>query len=265
MSTVKSKDGTTIAYTRIGQGPALIFVDGALCHREFGPSKSLCELLAKDFTVFSYDRRGRGESGNSKPYAVAREVEDLAALINAAGGTAFLAGVSSGAALALEAANSGLSVQRLALYEPPFIVDNTRTPTPDDFIEQLNECLAAGRPGDAVKLFMRLVQVPGFFIAFMRLMPAWTKLKAVAHTLPYDLAIVIDRERGKPLPPGSWSNIRVPTLLVDGSKSKAWMRNGVRAAADAIPTAQYRTLKDQTHMVKARVLVPVLTVFLLGS
>lgn len=261
MSTVTSRDGTKIAYTKAGQGPALIFVDGALCYREFGMSKSFCEQLAQNFTVISYDRRGRGESGDAATYAVGREVDDIAALIEAAGGSACVFGASSGAALALESANSGLPITRLAIYEPPFIVDNSRTPTPDDFLDQLRAKLAAGRRGDAVKLFMQFVQVPAFFIAIMRLMPAWSKLKAVAHTLPYDITIVQDHQRGKPLPAGRWANVKIPTLVADGSKSPQWMRNGVYAVASAIPSAQYRTLKDQTHMVKAGVLVPVLNEF----
>jgi pimeloyl-ACP methyl ester carboxylesterase len=264
MSTVTSSDGTVIAYTRAGQGPVLITVDGALCHRGFGMGKAFCDLLAPDFTVISYDRRGRGESGDAKSYSVAREVEDLAALIQMAGSSALVFGASSGAALALEAASSGLPITRLALYEPPFIVDNSRTPTPDDFVEQLHSKLAAGRRGDAVKLFMQLVQVPAFGIFMMQWMPVWSKLKAVAHTLPYDLTIMKDYQRGQPLPTERWSKMTIPTLVMDGGKSPAWMRNGVRAAADAISSAEYRTLPGQTHMVQIRVLAPVLKEFFLA-
>lgn len=264
MSTVTSKDGTTIAYTRRGRGPALILVDGALCSRGFGMSSSFCELLAPRFTVIAYDRRGRGESGDAGTYSVAREVEDISALIDAAGGSAFVFGASSGAVLALEAANRGLPITKLAVYEPPFIIDDSRTPTPDDFIPQLNARLAAGRRGDAVKLFMQLVQVPAFFIMLTRLMPAWSKLKGVAHTLPYDMAIVKDFQRGEPLPRGYWSGVTVPTFVGDGGKSPAWMRNGVRALAEALPSAQHRTLEGQTHMVKPGVLVPVLNEFFLS-
>lgn len=264
MSTVTSKDGTTIAYTKTGNGPPLIFIDGALCHREFGPSKGLGKLLSGNFAVITYDRRGRGDSGNTSPYAVEREVEDIEALIaQAARGPAFVLGVSSGAGLALVAANSGVPIAKLALYEPPFIVDDSRTPTPPDFIAQINSKLVADKRGDAVRLFMDLVQMPRFMIALMRLMPAWKKLKAVAHTLPYDMSIVIENQRGKPLRAEQWAQVTFPTLLVDGSKSPAWMRNGVKAAASAIPTASYLTLKDQTHMVKPAVLVPVVTDFFL--
>lgn len=264
MSTVQSRDGTAIAYTRIGRGPALIFVDGALCHRGFGVSTKIAALLAENFTVYTYDRRGRGESGDARPYAIAREVEDLAALIQAAGGSAVVVGVSSGAALGLEAANAGLPIRKLALYEPPFIVDNARTPTPADFIDQLNRCLDAGRPGDAVKLFMRLVQMPAPAIFIMQLTPAWKKLKAVAHTLPYDLTIMLPNQLGRPLRPEQWADVRIPVLALDGGKSPAWIRNGVRSLAGIIPGARYGTLPGQTHMCKPSVLVPVLAEFLSG-
>ena len=165
-------------------------MDGALCYRGSGPSGPLAALLAPHFTVFTYDRRGRGDSGNTAPYAVEREVEDIEALINEAGGSAFVYGISSGAGLALEAANRGLAVKKLALYEAPFIVDDSRAPFPTT---SWRGSSASSRPiaaSDAVKLFMKLVGVPAVFIALMRFMPAWSKLKGVAHTLPYDITIV---------------------------------------------------------------------------
>jgi pimeloyl-ACP methyl ester carboxylesterase len=258
---VTSKDGTRIGFSKVGNGPALILVDGAMCYRGFGPMTELAKLLASSFTVYTYDRRGRGESGDTQPYAVEREVEDIEALINHAGGEAHVFGISSGAALALEAANRGLAIKRLVLYEAPFIVDDTRTPIPDDYLARLNALLAANRRGDAIKLFMKLVGVPSFFIALMRLMPAWKKLKAIAHTLPYDITIVQDNQRGKPLPAGSWASATVPTLVVEGGKSPAWMRNAMRELADLLPNANLRTLEGQTHMVKAQKLAPVLQEF----
>src|SRR5882762_5064638 len=161
MKKVLSKDGTPIAFDQTGNGPAVILVDGALCYRASGPSGSLAALLAQHFTVFTYDRRGRGDSGNTAPYAVEREVEDIEALIQEAGGSAFVYGISSGAALALEAANRGLAIRKLALYEAPFIVDDSRTPIPDDFLARLNGLIAADRRADAVRMFMGLVGVPG--------------------------------------------------------------------------------------------------------
>ena len=180
METAISRDNTRIAYSRVGTGPALVFVDGALCYRASGPSGPLATQLANHFTVFTYDRRGRGESGNTAPFAVEREIEDLDAVINAAGGSASVYGVSSGAVLALEAAHRGLPITRLALYEPPFIVDGSREPMPPDFLTRLNAALDQQRRGDAVKLFMKLVQVPAVFIIMMRFMPAWSKLTRAA-------------------------------------------------------------------------------------
>lgn len=160
----------------------------------------LAAKLAEHFTVFTYDRRGRGESGDTLPCAVEREVEDIDALIKAAGGSAFVFGLSSGAALALEAANHGLAVTRLALYEAPFIVDDTRSPLGPDFLLRLKALIAADRRADAVRLFLTAVQVPAIFIFLMRFMPAWSKLKGVAHTLVYDITIVEANQRGAALP-----------------------------------------------------------------
>src|SRR5260370_27506492 len=159
MKKVLSKDGTPIAFDRTGRGPAIILVDGALCYRASGPSGPVAALLAEKFTVFTYDRRGRGDSGNTPPYAVEREVEDIEALMNEAGGSAFVYGISSGAALALEAANHGLAIKKLALYEAPFIVDDSRPPIPKDYLVQLNDLISANRRGDAVKLLMQMVGV----------------------------------------------------------------------------------------------------------
>src|SRR3981189_2030210 len=168
---VLSKDGTAIAFDRIGNGPPVILADGALCYRGIGHSGQLAELLAQHFTVFTYDRRGRGGSGDTAPYAVEREVEDIAALLSKAGGAASVWGMSSGAVLALEAANRLSGIKRLALYEAPFIVDDSRSTTEDDWV-RIGEAVAAHRRGAAVKLFLQMVGVPGFFIALMRLSPA---------------------------------------------------------------------------------------------
>jgi pimeloyl-ACP methyl ester carboxylesterase len=261
VDTVLSKDGTRIAFDRVGKGPAVILVDGALCYRASGPAGPLAALLAGRFTVYTYDRRGRGDSGDTGPYAVGREVEDLQALIDAAGGSAYVYGISSGAALALEAASRLGGIRKLALYEAPFIVDDTRDPLPGDFLARLNDLVARDRRGDAVRLFMKFVGVPGFVIAIMRFMPPWSKLTAVAHTLPYDITIVKDYQTGRPLPSGRWSSVAAPVLVMDGGKSPAWMRNATRALAAAIPGAEYRTLAGQTHMLKPDVLLPELLEF----
>jgi len=261
MRTVQSADGTRIAFDRQGGGPPLILVDGALCYRDSGPSKPLATLLARHFTVFTYDRRGRGESGDTAPYDVQREVEDIDALIQEAGGSALVYGISSGAALALEAANRGLAITRLALYEAPFIVDATRTPVPDEYVTRLLQLVGSNRRADVVSHFMKIVGVPRFVIPLMRLMPAWSKLKGVAHTVPYDTAIVVEHQRGKPLPANRWRAATMPTLVVAGSKSPLWMRNAMQALAGVLPNATLHHLAGQTHMVRPSVLAPLLVTF----
>jgi pimeloyl-ACP methyl ester carboxylesterase len=263
VNTVHSQDGTTIAFDRIGQGSPVILVDGALCSRTMGPCGPLATLLAPHFTVFTYDRRGRGDSGDNAPYAVDREIEDLQALVDEAGGTAFVWGVSSGAALALEAATRLTGVTKLALYEAPFIVDGTRPSTEEDW-PRIGEAVAAGRRGYAVKCFLKSVGVPGFVLALMPLMPVWSKLKAVAHTLPYDGAIVRENQMGRPLPGGRWASVTIPTLVMEGGKSPQWIRHANRSLANSLPNGQFRTLEGQTHIVKAKAHAPVLTEFFKG-
>ena len=253
MTRARSKDGTTIAFERAGRGEPLILVDGALCSRSFGPMPKLAPLLAPHFTVISYDRRGRNESGETIPYSVAREVDDLDALVGEAGGSAFVYGVSSGAALALEAAARGVKIRKLALYEPPLGVEK-REPPPDH-VAALNERIAADRRADAVKYFMRdMVGVPAPFVFAMRFMPMWSKLEAVAHTLPYDAAIVGDPSLLKKRA----ATVSVPTLVMGGEKSPAVLREAVRAVGDAVPGAKRRLLAGQTHNVAPQAIAPVL-------
>jgi pimeloyl-ACP methyl ester carboxylesterase len=261
MSEVRSKDGTRIGYDQTGDGPPVILVDGALCSRAMGPMEALAARLADRFTVIRYDRRVRGESGDILPYAVEREIEDLAALIDVAGGWAYVCGVSSGAALVLEAANRALPIRKVVLYEAPFIVDDTRPPLLDDYRDALTSLIAAGRRGDAVALFMRAVQVPAPFVMLMRFMPVFGKLKAVAHTLPYDFAIVADNQRGQPLAADRWASATLPILVGAGGKSPAWMRNAQQALASVLPNAELRTLPGQTHMISDKALAPLLIEF----
>lgn len=258
----RSADGTRLAYEVTGSGPALVLVDGALCHRAFGPSRPTATALSEAFAVHTYDRRGRGESGSGEsPYSQEREVEDLAAVVEAAGGTVSLLGVSSGAALSLEAVRSGLSVARLALYEVPFILDDTRAPNDPRLPERMQELVDGGRRADAVRLFMRTVGAPAFMIAMMRLMPAWRRLTAVAHTLPYDLAIVGPHGQGRPLPDGYYDAVTVPTLVMAGGKSPEHMRNAQAAIAAALPDGRLEVLPGQTHLVKPKVVAPRVTEF----
>ena len=263
MKTVTSKDGTTIAYDQAGTGPLLVLVDGALNSRSFGLNGPLAPILADRFTVVTYDRRGRGDSGDTQPYAVQREIEDLAAVIDVVGGPAYVYGISSGAGLALEAASAvPTKVAKLALYEPSFVVDGTRPPVPADAVEQVTDLLARNRRGAAVKLFLREdAQVPAMVVAVMPLMPAWGKLKAAAHTLPYDLTIMDGGQQGRPLPPGRWASLTAPALVMAGGKSPAWLQNAALAVAQALPGATHQTLPGQTHIVKPGPLAPVLAEF----
>jgi pimeloyl-ACP methyl ester carboxylesterase len=258
MNQTISKDGTVIAYERSGTGPAVILVDGALCSRAFGPMPKLAPLLAQHFTVYMYDRRGRGESGDTQPYSKAREVEDIAALIQEAGGSAFVVGLSSGAALALEAAASGLAIKKVAAYEPPY-VDDGRQNGGADYERHLKGLIAAGNRGGAVKYFMRsMVGVPAPFVVMMQLMPwIWRKLKAVAHTLPYDAAVMSEFK----VPRARLAAIKVPTLAMHGSKTDVRLQNAARVVADTVPGAQRRTLAGQTHNVAPAALAPAVVDF----
>jgi pimeloyl-ACP methyl ester carboxylesterase len=261
MKKVISKDGTSIAYDQLGSGFPVILVDGALCSRAFGPMPKLAQLLAPHFTVINYDRRGRNESGDTQPYAPEREVEDIAALIQAAGGSAFVAGVSSGAALALAAAASGLKIKKLAMYEAPFMVDKTGHQPPPDAEAQLKALIALDRRGDAVKFFMKdMVGVPSFAVFMMSMMPMFSKLKAVAHTIPYDAAILGDFS----LPTQRAASVKIPTLVGGGEKSPSSMQNAVKQLADAIPNSQLKMFKGQTHNIDVKVLAPALVEFFNG-
>jgi pimeloyl-ACP methyl ester carboxylesterase len=261
MQKVTSKDGTLIAFDRAGQGPALILVGGALSERS--ANAPLVKLLAPSFTVLSYDRRGRGDSGDTAPYAVEREIQDIEALITEAGGSAFVYGKSSGAVLALEA-TSQLSdrIRKLALYEPPLIVDDGRPPPPPGYAEQLDALIAEGRPGDAIEFFMtKVVGMPAEAVAPMRKAPTWPKMEAMAHTLAYDVAVAGDTMSGNPLPAQRWASATAPTLVMDGGASPEWMRNGATALANVLANAQHRTLPGQTHEVGPEVIAPVLERF----
>jgi pimeloyl-ACP methyl ester carboxylesterase len=259
MSQVRSKDGTPIAYERSGSGPALILVDGALCSRAFGPSKKLTPLLARHFTVFAYDRRGRGQSGDTQPYSPSREVDDIAALIQEAGGSAHLVGLSSGGALALHAAAAGLAVNKVIAYEPPY-VDDAGQRGGEAHEAQLTRLVAAGNRGGAVKYFMKdMVGVPAPFVVLMRLMPwIWRKLEAVAHTLPYDAALMTDFR----IPRARFASIKVPALVMNGAKTDSRLKEAARAIAEIIPGAQHDELARQTHNVKPDVLTPPVVSFL---
>ena len=258
MTQVRSKDGTPIAYERSGSGPALILVDGALCSRAFGPSPKLAPLLARQFTVYAYDRRGRGQSGDTQPYSPAREVEDIAALVEAAGGRALLLGLSSGGALALEAAASGIPVDKVVAYEPPY-VDDSGQRGGAAYEGHLRRLIAEGNRGGAVKYFMKdMVGAPAPIVVMMRLIPwIWRKLAAVAHTLPYDAAVMTAFR----IPRARFASIRVPVLVMNGGKTDPRLREAAHTIVEAIPGARHRELAGQTHNVKPDVLVPAVVEF----
>jgi pimeloyl-ACP methyl ester carboxylesterase len=259
----RSADGTEIAYEVSGSGPALVLVDGAMCQRALGPARGLAEALADAFTVYAYDRRGRGESGpGASPWDAAREVEDLAAVIEVAGGRPHVFGSSSGAALALDAAQLGLPVGRLVVYEAPFIVDGTHAANDAELPQRVQAMVDDGRRADAVRTFLRTVGMPAALLALMRFMPPWKQMTAIAHTLPYDLAMVVPRQQGRPLPAGCFDAVESETLVLAGGKSPEYMRNAQAAIAAAVPHARLETLPGQTHMIKAAAVAPVVRSFL---
>ena len=252
-----SRDGTNIAFTKRGSGPPLIIVDGAFCYRENGPATELATLLAQHFTVFTYDRRGRGESGDTTPYTVEREVDDLRALAREAGAAPYAVGISSGGALLLQAVASGVGVNKIVLYEPPYLASGNGPRSFEDAKNRLQSLVSAGDRAGAVSFFMTDVYgAPRTFVFAMPfLMPnAWQRNKLLVHTLPYDLTILDDRsalnERS--------SAIYVPTLVVGGEKSPKELRDAVRAVANALPNGHSRFLSGQDHNISGHALVPVL-------
>ena len=257
MDTATSRDGTTIAFDRSGDGPPVILVCGQSTTRS--SNAALAALLAPDFTVLNYDRRGRGDSGDTLPYAVEREVEDIDALISEAGGSAFVCGFSSGAALALEAA-SGLAIDKLALWEPPFDAEEGRRP-PRDLAQRYEEMIAEGRRGDVIEYFMaNVVGLPQEFVARARSGPYWQAQEALAHTLVYDTIVMGDYSS----PTERAAAVPVPTLALAGGESFPFMRRAARTLAEAMPNARARTLEGQTHAADPAALAPVLGEFFGG-
>jgi pimeloyl-ACP methyl ester carboxylesterase len=264
MSFVTSRDGTRIGYSVAGAGPALILVDGALCWRASGPATPLAEVLKDRFTVYTYDRRGRGESGDTLPYAVAREVEDLAAVIEAAGGTVAIYAISSGVGLALAAADAlgPGKIGKMVLYEFPILADGSRRIDPS-YAEVMDRLIAKGDNAGAVKHFMKNgVGIPGFAVLMMQLMGVMRKLAPVGPTLAYDTRIATPFWNNVAPPKDTWANVTMPVLAVGGGKSAAWMQNAQVAVANALSNATHRTLPGQNHMVAADAIAPVIAEFL---
>jgi pimeloyl-ACP methyl ester carboxylesterase len=258
METVTSKDGTTIGFDRLGSGPPVVLVCGGSVDRT--ADAPLAKELASDLTVFNYDRRGRGGSGDTLPYAIEREVEDIDAVIEAAGGSACLWGSSSGAVLAMIAAESGVPVTKLALWEPPFVPEGVPRP-PEDQVSQYETMVAEGRRGDAVEYFMtKVIGMPPEVVTGARTQPWWPATEALAPTLAYDARIMGDYT----IPRDLVASVKVPTLVVAGGADFPWMRQTAETLADALPDGEVRILEGQGHDVDPGVLAPVLSEFFTG-
>jgi pimeloyl-ACP methyl ester carboxylesterase len=252
---IESKDGTVIAFDQIGEGSPIILVAGASCDRAI--DTPIAEALARSFTVLNYDRRGRGDSADTPPYSVAREVEDLHALLEAAGGSASVLGLSSGAVLAAEATASGLPIDSLIMWEPPFSLDPDGPRRAADYSGRLTELLSADRRDDALVHFMRQVGVPDEMIAGIRQSPYWQVGLNLAHTLAYDAAIMGDGT----IPAGRLGRIGAPTLVLAGSESPEFLQQAAVQTAAAIPGARVDVLQGQDHNVAGDAIAPVVAAF----
>jgi pimeloyl-ACP methyl ester carboxylesterase len=270
MHTVTSADGTPIAYDCTGAGPALVLVGGAFSYRRYPGQVKLAELLAAHFTVYSYDRRGRGDSGDTSPYGVEREIEDLAAVIGVAGGRAHVWGLSSGAVLALDAAAAGVPIHRLAVQEPPLVVDPADRQPPAGLRQHVSALIAAGQRGAAVRYYMvEGMGAPAFVPSLLRLMPGvWKQLTAVAHTLPYDTQLVEGFQAGRPLPADLWAAVTIPVLVMCGTEqdTPVMLRHAATAVAAAVPNSELMARRGLGHTKKlnAKVIAAALTGFLTG-
>jgi pimeloyl-ACP methyl ester carboxylesterase len=255
-STVTSADGTKIAVDIAGSGPAVVLVSGGSVDR--GANAGLADALNGEFTTYNYDRRGRGDSGDTAPYAVQREIEDIEAVIGLAGGHAHLYGSSSGAGLALEAAAAGARIDRLVLWEPPYNLDPAGRP-PVDSVEQLDRMIAEGRRGDAATFFMvDMVRLPAEFAAFAKTQPWWPGQEAIAHTLAYDARVMGDYS----VPTATAARVAVPTLILTGGASFPFFKPTAEALVAAMPDARTAQLPEQQHNVDPTVLGPAMAEFL---
>ena len=259
LATVRSQDGTLIAFEPSGYGEPVVLVSGASTSRSV--HNELAALLATDFTVMNYDRRGRGDSGDTPPYAIEREIEDLAAVLAATSGHAAVFGNSSGAVLALRAAAAGLPIRRLALWEPPFMVDSEALRRAQTYAARLNELLTADRRGDAIALFLSSVGLPEQMIAGMRNSPTWPVMEAIAPTLAYDAAVMGDNS----VPDEVIAGVSIPTLVLTGDRTGPWADAAAGALTRVMPTATHRVLADQTHAVAWDVLAAELKPYLGGA
>jgi pimeloyl-ACP methyl ester carboxylesterase len=256
MRKVISKDGTPIAFDQSGEGSPIILVVGAFNDHSTGAP--LAATLSEHFTVFNYDRRGRGTSGDTVPYAVEREIEDIEALITEAGGSASVFGYSSGAILALMAAARDLTITKLALYDPPFLVDAQSSRRFKDLVGQLTELIASDHRGEAVELFQtKALGMPAEVVTQLRQAPFWPALENIAHTLVYESTLLGDMSALAE----QMVSIPVSTLVISGGEIQGRMLQAAQAVADALPNAEYRSLSGQTNDIEPSVLAPVLETF----
>jgi pimeloyl-ACP methyl ester carboxylesterase len=264
MPTVTSKDGTKIAFEKVGSGPTVILVNGAMSYRRAFDTtlEDLAELLSKDFTVYDYDRRGRGESGDTKPFTKECEIEDIQALIGDAGDEAMLVGFSSGGVVTLETAAVTPGVTKAFVYEVPFIVDDSRPPL-DHYEGHTTKLVAEGKLDELLEYFVTAVAgIPAEFVGGIKQDQAmWERMRAIAPTIPHDAAFMSEFMKGKPLPAGYWSKVNMPVLVGDGGASPAWIRNAAEALAEALPNASRKTFAGQTHSVDPKVIAPVIIEF----
>jgi pimeloyl-ACP methyl ester carboxylesterase len=265
MYTVTSADGTRIAYDRYGEGPVVILVNGALGYRKFKTMQDIATALAEHCTVINYDRRGRGDSGPAGPASIQCEVEDLAALIDASGGSASLWGYSSGSALALRAAGAHLPIEKLVLYETPFKTDPAAKFPRDDYAARLKPLIDADDRMGAAKHFLRNVGMPGPAVAVMSLVPMFKRFGANGHTLMFDyLALGDANMHGSPLRAEEWATVTCPTLVVYGSKTYPSLKHASQSLADVLPNATLHELPGQKHAVKPNAIAPVIAEFVAG-
>jgi pimeloyl-ACP methyl ester carboxylesterase len=259
VSHVSSKDGTKIGFDRLGDGPPVILVTGGSVDRR--SNAGFAALLASDFTVYNYDRRGRGDSGDTLPYAIEREIEDIAAVADVAGGGAGLVGFSSGGALALFAAGAlPGKISKVVAYEPPFFAEPSARP-PADTVEQYERFIDDGRRDLAVEYFMaKVVRMPAEFVDFAKTQPFWADQEKIAHTLAYDGRVMGDYS----IPVEQAATIATPALVVAGGADFPFMRDTAQRLADALPNGGVRFLDGQGHNVDPHALVPVLREFFAG-
>lgn len=267
MRFVTSADGTRIEYEVTGSGTPIILIPGATGTRSHPMWVDLVETLGESHAVYSYNRRGRGESGNTLPYAIEREIEDIEALIDAAGGSAVLYGISSGGVLALDAANAlPGKVSHLIVYEAPFIVDDSHSPLPDSYVADLEQAIADGDPSRAGEIFLtQAVGVPEEYLAGIKADPSWKEVEAVAHTISYDGRIMGTTMSGNPLPGDRWPQVEMPTLILTGGNSEPFFHAGADALAALLPQVTRQVIPGQDHSIPASALAPVIVDYLQGA